>query len=51
MGDVVWNGCNQPLWVPLHAVGTPPTPWLLRYRLQRMLQTGIADGMGMVFLG
>ena len=78
VGDVVWNGFNHPLWVPLDAHGTVAAPRLLRlridslgsaggtvsslwvgpaevllprYRLRRMLQTGLAEVMGMAFLG
>nr|WP_315429702.1 ATP-binding protein [uncultured Albidiferax sp.] len=77
-GDVVWNGFNHPLWVPLDSNGMGPRPQLLRlridslanaggtisslwvgeaadlqprYRLRRMLQTGVAEVMGMAFLG
>ncbi|WP_394792383.1 ATP-binding protein [Rhodoferax sp.] len=78
VGDVVWNGFNHPLWVPLDADGMGPRPQLLRlridslansggtvsslwvgaaadlmprYRLRRMLQIGVAEAMGMAFLG
>jgi signal transduction histidine kinase len=78
MGDVVWNGFNYPLWVPLDAEGTQATPRVLRervdsvdhaggalssmwvgtaqdlsprYRLRSLLQTGVADALGMIALG
>jgi signal transduction histidine kinase len=78
VGDVLWNGFNHPLWIPLDGNGLGPRPQLLRlridslanaggtvsslwvgeaadllprYRLRRMLQTGVAEAMGMSFLG
>lgn len=78
VGDVLWNGFNHPLWIPLDDKGMRPRPQLLRlridslanaggavsslwvgeeadllprYRLRRMLQTGVAEVMGMAFLG
>ncbi|WP_010462616.1 sensor histidine kinase [Acidovorax radicis] len=77
-GDVLWNGFNHPLWIPLDGDGLAPRPqmlrlridslanaggavsslWVgqgadlqLRYRLRRMFQTGVAEVMGMSFLG
>lgn len=33
VGDVVWNGFNHPLWVPLDGDGTLPRPRVLRLRI------------------
>jgi len=40
MGDVVWNGFNYPLWVPLDADGTQPTPRVLRLRVDSVDHAG-----------
>lgn len=40
MGDVVWNGFNYPLWVPLDAEGTQTTPHVLRLRVDSVDHAG-----------
>jgi hypothetical protein len=39
-GDVVWNGFNHPLWVPLDAEGTPAAPAVLRIRIDSLASAG-----------
>lgn len=39
-GDVLWNGFNHPLWIPLNGDGQGPPPQLLRLRIDSLANAG-----------